>query len=86
MATDSLHMTPPRPSNRPATVPETTQMMFSHLPVMFLSSSIPSMSMLLPRETMKATRPQARAAAVASPTSTRHATLPTTSSFVQSQE
>ena len=53
---------------------------------MFRNSSIPSMSMLLPRETMKATKPQARAAAVASPTSTRHATFPTTSSFVQSQE
>ena len=67
-------------------MPETTQMVFSHLLAMFFSSSIPSMSMLLPRETMRATRPQARAAAVASPTSTRQATFPTTNSLVQSQE
>src|SRR6266704_1315688 len=85
MATDSLHMTPPNPNNTPATAPDTTQIAFSHLPVRLLSSLIPSISMLLPRETISATRAHAIAAAVASPTSTRQATLPTGSNFVHSQ-
>src|SRR5215469_4250067 len=84
MATDSIHITPPRPSIRPETIPDTMHTIVSHLPVRVFSSSMPSISILLPRETINATRPQANAAAVASPTSTRQATLPITSNFVHS--
>ena len=52
---------------------------------MFFNSSMPSISMLLPRETMKPTSPHAIAAARDSPTSTRHATLPK-GTTVHSQE
>ena len=76
IATDSIHITPPSPSISPETIPETRQRAVSHLPESALSSSMPSLNMLLPRETIKATRPHANAAAIASPTSTRQATLP----------
>ena len=44
---------------------------------------MPSINMLLPRETISASKPQPAAAAKASPTSTRQATLPKGSSAVQ---
>ncbi len=53
---------------------------------MFFNSSMPSINMLLPRETMKPTSPHAIAAANDSPTSTRHATLPNGKITVHSQE
>ena len=76
MTTDSLHMKISRPSSNPATQPETTQMEFSHRRGMSLITSMPSINMLLPRDTMKASIPQPMAAAKDWPTSTRHATLP----------
>ena len=69
----------------PATAPDTMQMAFSHLPATPLNSSMPSINMLLPRETMNATMPQPIAAANDSPTSTRHATLPNGRIAVQNQ-
>jgi hypothetical protein len=86
MATDSLHMTPPRPSKRPATAPQMRQMAVSDLALRVFSSSMPSMSMLLPRDTIMATMPQAMAAAKDSPTSTRQATFPKGRITVHSQE
>ena len=53
---------------------------------MSFNSSMPSISMLLPRETMKPTSPHAIAAAKDSPTSTRHATLPNGRITVQNHE
>src|ERR1700677_3994182 len=73
ITTDSFHIELPSARRSPAVKPETIQMAFSHLPVMFLSSSIPSINMLLPRETMKARTPQAILARVASPSHTRQA-------------
>ena len=55
-------------------------MALSHLPVIPLSSSIPSMNMLLPRETISASKPQAIAPENAWPTDTRQAMLPIGSS------
>ncbi len=75
MTTDSFHMELPNPINSPAVNPHTMQMAVSHLPVIPLSSSIPSISMLLPRETMRAITPQAMAAVEASANSTRQAML-----------
>src|SRR6478609_3878446 len=86
IATDSLHITPPRPSINPDTAPETRQTTLSHFPVNVFNSSIPSISMLLPRDTISPTRAQAKVAAIASPTSTRHATFPMGSTFVQTHE
>src|SRR5579862_2010783 len=86
IATDSLHITPPRPSINPDTIPETRQTVPSHLPVSDFNSSMPSISMLLARDTISATRAQANVAAIASPTSTRHATLPMGSNLVQHHE
>src|SRR5665213_1242458 len=86
MTTDSLHMKRSKPSSNPATIPVTTQMMFSHLLLKVFNSSMPSISMLLPRDTMKPTSPHAIAAAQDSPTSTRHATLPIGSIHVQNHE
>src|SRR5277367_1247068 len=83
IATDSNHMALPNPINKPAVTPDTMQMAPSHLPVMPLSSSMPSMSMLLPRDTMKASTPQAMAAVDASANCTRHAMLPNGTSAVQ---
>ncbi len=59
MTTDSFHIELPNPSISPAVMPETMQMALSHLPVMFFNSSIPSINMLLPRETINASTPQA---------------------------
>src|ERR1700733_8932975 len=86
MTTDSFHMKPSKPRSSPATIPETMQMAFSHLSVIFFNSSMPSINMLLPRETMKPTRPHAIAAAQDSPTSTRHATFPNGKMAVQNHE
>jgi len=83
--TDSFHMNPSSPSSNPAHTAATRQMALSHLPVMFFSSSIPSMSMLLPRETSSASRPHAMAPENACPTETRQAMFPNGSSVVQSQ-
>ena len=47
---------------------------------------MPSINMLLPRDTISATNPHAIAEAMDSPTSTRHATLPNGRIFVQIQE
>ena len=82
---DSFHMNPSKPSSSPAATAEIRQMAFSHLPVMSLSSSIPSMNMLLPRETISASKPQATAPENAWPTDTRQAMLPIGKSAVQSQ-
>ena len=57
----------------------------SHFPVIPLRSLIPSINMLLPRETMKARTPHAIAAVDASASVTRHATFPKGTSTVQSQ-
>ena len=86
MTTDSFHMNPSKPSSNPATSPVTIQMAFSHLRSSVFNSSIPSINMLLPRDTMKPTKPQPNAAAHDSPTSTRHATLPNGKITVHSQE
>ena len=82
---DSFHMNPSRPSSRPAATAEMKQMALSHLPVIPLSSSIPSMNMLLPRETISASKPQAIAPENAWPTDTRQAMLPIGNSAVHSQ-
>src|SRR5580658_7319331 len=76
ITTDSLHMKMSSPSSVPATKPDTEQMAFSHWRGMSLMTSMPSINMLLPRETIMAIRPQPMAAAKDSPTSTRQATLP----------
>ena len=86
MATDSLHITPPKPSEIPATAPEIMQMELSQRPVRPFNTSMPSTSMLLPRETINPTMPQAIAAAKDSPTSTRQATFPIGSSMVHIHE
>ena len=86
MATDSFHMKLSKPSNSPAVMPQTTQMAPSHLRFISFNSSMPSMSMLLPRETISPTSPHAIAAANDSPTSTRHVTLPIGNIHVQNQE
>src|SRR5271154_4353603 len=76
MTTDSFHRKPSKPIISPATMPVTMQMAFSHLRSMLFNSSMPSINMLLPRETMNPTSPHAIAAAKDSPSSTRQATLP----------
>src|ERR1039458_10341613 len=76
ITTDSLHMNTSSPSSVPATKPDTEQIAFSHWRGTSLITSMPSINMLLPRETISASRPQPIAAAKDSPTSTRHATLP----------
>ena len=86
ITTDSLHMKTSSPSSVPATQPDTTQMAFSHSRVSSFNSSMPSISMLLPRDTMNASRPQPIAAAKDWPTSTRHATLPMGRMNVQNQD
>src|SRR5882724_1525716 len=86
MTTDSIHMKRSKPSSNPATIPVTTQMTFSHLRLMSFNSSMPSINMLPPRDTMKPTSPHAIAAAKDSPTSTRHATLPHGKIHVQNHE
>src|SRR5476649_1281445 len=86
MTTDSFHMKRSKPSSNPATIPVTTQMTFSHLRLKVFNSSMPSIKMLLPRETMKPTSPHAIAAAQDSPTSTRHVTLPNGKITVHSHE
>ena len=68
----------------PATNPAATQIQFSQLPAMFLRSEIPSIIMLLPRETMSATIPQANAPANAEESPTRYAMFEI-GSFVKSQ-
>jgi hypothetical protein len=83
--TDSFHMNPSRPSSRPADTAEMKQMALSHLPVIPLRSSMPSMNMLLPRETISASKPQAIAPENACPTDTRQAMLPMGNRAVQSQ-
>src|SRR5580658_2264595 len=85
MTTDSFHIELPSPSISPATMPETTQMAPSHLPVMFFNSSIPSINMLLPRETIKASTPQAMAAVLASASATRQAMFLKGTNTVQNQ-
>ena len=82
---DSFHMNPSKPSSRPAATAEIRQMALSHLPVMSFSSSMPSMNMLLPRETISASKPQAIAPEKAWPTDTRQAILPIGRSVVHSQ-
>ena len=54
-----------------ATKPDTAQIAFSHRREMFFNSPMPSMIMLLPRETIKATNPQASAPATADESPTR---------------
>ncbi len=73
--TDWLHMKPLKPMSIPATNPEIMQIAFSHLPPMALSSSIPSTSKLLPRETSRPSKPAASAPPTASPSATRQATF-----------
>ncbi len=85
MTTDSLHINPSRAMIKLAATPAIMQVAASHLPVIDLRSSMPSMSMLLPRDTISASRPQPKAAAVNSPTVTRQAMLPHGSSTVHSQ-
>src|SRR5580704_15621466 len=85
MTTDSLHMKMSSPNNVPATKPDTEQMEFSHWRGKPLMTSMPSINMLLPRETISASKPQPIAAAKDSPTSTRHATLPKGKISVQNQ-
>ena len=85
MTTDSFHIELAKPSISPATMPETEQMALSHLPVMFCNSSIPSINMLLPRETIKASTPQAIAAVLASAKATRQAMFLKGTRTVQSQ-
>src|SRR3984957_2028974 len=82
ITTDSFHMELPNPINKPEVIPDTMQMAPSHLPVTPLSSSIPSMSMLLPRDTMSERIPQAKAAVDASANCTRQAILPNGTSTV----
>ena len=86
MTTDSFHMKLSKPSINPAVMPQTMQMTVSHLRFISFNSAMPSMSMLLPRETMRPTRPHAIAAANDSPTSTRQATLPNGTITVHSHE
>ena len=83
--TDSFHIKPSRPRSSPAASPETRQIALSHLPVIPLSSSIPSMNRLLPRETISASNPLASAPENAWPTDTRQAMLPIGKSAVHSQ-
>ena len=85
MATDSLQTNPSNPISKPATRPEMAQIAVSHFLVTSFSASMPSISMLLPRDTMMATKPQPIAAPKDSPTSTRQATLPHGRMTVQSQ-
>ena len=85
MATDSLHMKTSSPSNVPATNPDTRQMAFSHSRVRLFKSSMPSINMLLPRETMKPSTPAAIAAVLASASATRQAMFLNGTSTVHSQ-
>lgn len=80
-----LHMNPLKPINMPATNPETMQRAFSSLRSMFLRSLIPSMNMLLPRDTISATRPHESAPATADESATRYAMFEIGSN-VKSQE
>ncbi|OQB91586.1 MAG: hypothetical protein BWX84_01315 [Verrucomicrobia bacterium ADurb.Bin118] len=73
--TDWLHMKPLNASRPPVTKPDTTQIAPSHLPVIVRNSSMPSMSMLLPRETISPSNPHASAPAKALPNATRQAML-----------
>src|SRR5580698_417275 len=86
MTSDSHHMNVPSPRSNPATAPETKQMAVSHCFEMAFNSSMPSINMLLPRDTIMASSPQPMAAANDSPTSTRQATLPNGRMAVQNQE
>ena len=56
--------------------PATMQMALSQRPDIALRSSMPSMSMLLPRETSRPSKPAASAPPTASPKATLQATLP----------
>ncbi len=69
----------------PATNPETQQIAFSHVRMTPLNSSMLSINMLLPRDTIRASMPQPMAAAKDWPTSTRQATLPIGRIHVQNQ-
>src|SRR5271168_2682254 len=73
ITTDSFHIELAKPSISPAAMPETEQMALSHFPVMLCNSSIPSINMLLPRDTIKASTPQDIAAVLASARVTRQA-------------
>src|SRR5437867_4429514 len=82
--TDWLHINPLKPMSKPAANPETMQIACDHRPEIVLSSSIPSISRLLPRETRNPSRPAAIAPPVASPKATRQATFLNGTSTVQS--
>lgn len=56
-----LHMKPSNPINIPATKPVIRQMPLSTRCSMFFSSAMPSIIMLLPRETIRAIKPHERA-------------------------
>ena len=53
IATDSFHIELSSAISRPAVTPQTRQIAFSHFPTMPFNSSIPSINMLLPRDTIK---------------------------------
>ena len=78
-------MKPSKPSSNPAETAETKQIAVSHLPVMDLSSSMPSMNMLLPRDTISASKPHASDPRNACPHDTRQAMFPIGSRVVQIQ-
>ena len=77
MTTDSLHMSCPNPSANPRTTPETTQMAFSHLRLKSLQLLDALDQHAAAARNHQRHKPQPIAAANASPTSTRQATLPT---------
>ena len=85
MTTDSFHIELPSPIINPAVTPQTMQIAPSHLPVIFFNSSMPSINMLLPRETMKPSTPAAIAAVLASASATRQAMFLNGTSTVHSQ-
>ena len=85
MTTDSFHIELPSPIINPAVTPQTMQIAPSHLPVIFFNSSMPSINMLLPRDTMRETIAQPMAAVLASASATRQAMFLNGTSTVHSQ-
>ena len=73
------------PINAPATKPATTQIAFSRRRSMVFNSAIPSIIMLLPRETMSAIKPHESAPATAEERATRQAMLEKGTRTVKSQ-
>ncbi len=86
MITDSFHITLSSAISSPAVTPLTRQIAPSHFPTIPFNSSMPSINMLLPRDTISAISEQPNPIAAACPNSTRKATFPNGTNSVHSHE